>query len=69
MENNNNNDWFGVKGVVSKSQVAEAYGITTQTLRNWLIKFKFYEKHPENFNSNVFTPKQLKDIVDHLGEP
>jgi len=69
MENYNDNDRFGLRGVKSKGEVADAYGITTQTLRSWLLKFDFYEKFPECLSSQVFTPKQLKAIIDHLGEP
>ncbi len=69
MEDNYYNDRTWLKGVKSKGEVAEAYGITTQTLRTWLLKFDFYQRFPECLSSQVFTPKQLKAIIDHLGEP
>ncbi|SFC33522.1 hypothetical protein SAMN05421780_104299 [Flexibacter flexilis DSM 6793] len=47
---------------MSKGQVANAYQITVKTLNKRI-------KHIVNIGrKKLFTPKQVKDIVDELGE-
>jgi len=57
--------------VWSKSELAEAYGITVFTLNTWIKPV--VDKHPEffpNFNTaHLITPKQYELIAVHIGEP
>jgi hypothetical protein len=57
----------------SKSELAEAYGITLDTLQKWV---KPVCDKPENIDffkgyhdARLITPKQYELITAHLGEP
>ena len=50
----------------SRSLVADAYGVSVHVLKKWL------EPISEDIGiciSNVYTPKQIRSIVDYLGTP
>lgn len=53
----------------SKSQLAAEYGIHINTLRNWLIRCKFYEEKPNANKAKMFTISELTVIYDKLGRP
>lgn len=57
----------------SKSQMAEFYGVSTKTFSRWLEPLR--EKCPDLFppkekdHAHIYTPKQVKMIVEHLDLP
>ena len=51
---------------LSKSELANQYGITLKTLRGWLQGVPDLGVMPAQ---KIFTPKQVKKIFEHLGEP
>jgi transposase len=50
----------------SVKEVAGLYGISTKTLKKWLIPF---EKEIGERRGYFYTPKQVKTIFDKLGLP
>lgn len=52
----------------SKSQLAEKYHVSMSTLKAWILKAHVMTNE-EYGNYNLFTPAQVKAIVDKLGEP
>jgi len=50
----------------SKTQVSQAYNITIRTLKLWLEPIG---NHIGSYQGQAFTPKQVKMIVEFLGEP
>ncbi len=60
------------KTVLSKSQVANLYGITVKTLMSWIKLNAGLQKKLENLGyrkrAKSFSIKQLELITEHLGE-
>lgn len=52
-----------------KKELAAAYGIKTETLRAWVEKNTKLWKELNYDESHLLTPKKVKAIIDHLGEP
>ena len=50
----------------SKSIMAEAYGVSTLTFNRWL---KPIEHQIGDYLSRAYTPNQVAQIVQHLGNP
>jgi site-specific recombinase XerC len=48
------------------SVLACRYGVTTRTLKNWLVD---YPEIKLNKNRRILTPKQVKEIYKRLGDP
>jgi len=55
-----------MKKCATKKELAIAYNIHPQTLSKWLMSVPDLNMSPKQ---RIFTPKQLKLIYDHLGEP
>lgn len=51
---------------VSKGQLKDAYNITYNKLKIWLTP---YEGQIGSYSGQAYTPKQVKTIVDCIGEP
>jgi len=51
---------------VSKSQLSQAYNVSLRTLKLWLEPIG---NSLGNYQGQAYTPKQVKMIVDFLGEP
>lgn len=51
---------------VSKCQLKDAYNISYNTLKKWLTP---YEAQIGTYSGQAYTPKQMKTIVDCIGEP
>ena len=50
----------------TKQELANAYGVSTRTLTNWIAPFK--DKIGIRLG-HTYTPKQVQIIYDLLGEP
>lgn len=50
----------------SKKTLAQAYGVTVETLNKWLIPIDATVGH---YISRCYTPRQVEIIVKHLGTP
>jgi len=63
---------FQIK-VYAKKQMAELYHVSLKTFMKWIepLRERFPELFPakEKDHSHLLTPKQVKTIVDFLGEP
>lgn len=46
------------------TQLAAMYQVSTDTMRSWLKKIDLGERF-----GKIFTPKQVRQIFEHLGEP
>jgi len=55
--------------ILTKADLASAYGVTNDTLRAWLRKCKFYDQFPKSINSKYLSPKEKQFLFDSLGEP
>jgi transposase len=59
--------------VYAKKQLAELYHVSLKTLMKWIEPLR--QSHPDVFppkekdRSHLVTPKQVKLIVEFLGEP
>ncbi len=51
---------------MSRKQLAEAYGITTKTLRGWLAPFAL---DLGVLRKRILTPNQVKAIFEKIGAP
>jgi hypothetical protein len=51
---------------VSKTVLHQAYQCSPYTFRQWIKKIK---GKLGSYDGGLYTPKQVKVIVDHLGEP
>jgi len=49
---------------MSKKQLREAYGISAPTLNKWLLRIPGIRQVK---GKRLFTPLQVKKIIDHLG--
>jgi archaellum biogenesis ATPase FlaH len=54
-----------VNKLITKKELAAAYGVTNQTLRNWLKKIPDLKLDCKNY----LLPNQIEIIYKHLGEP
>jgi hypothetical protein len=54
-----------VQKLITKKELAAAYGVTNQTLRNWFKKIPDLKLDCKNY----LLPNQLEIIYKHLGEP
>ena len=55
--------------VYSKSELAKLYGVTRVTFNKWVKPvFKNYD-FGRSGRCNYYTPKEVKMIFEHLGEP
>ena len=59
------NQQFEIKAY-SKSQLFAHYGVTAQTFRKWLRPIL---TEIGTYTGKMYTPAQVKKIVDHLGPP
>ena len=50
----------------TKGTLAKKYGVHPNTFRNWLSKIPGLILQP---HQRILTPKQVKLILEHLGEP
>lgn len=56
-------------GIKSKKELAGLYSIGTRTLKTWIVDLFCIMSNDDYIKQRVFTPKQVKKIVDVLGEP
>lgn len=60
------------KGLTCK-KIADLYGITTETLTEWIFDHytlrKNLENHSWKLNNKKFTPKQVETLFEYLGDP
>jgi hypothetical protein len=61
------------KKIYTKSELAEAYNISLDTLQQWIKPVAEKKENKEFFKNfhlaRIITPKQLQLIFAHLGEP
>jgi hypothetical protein len=51
---------------MSKGKMAQAYGVHASTLNNWLAMVPDLELRK---GQRMLTPKQVRLVMEHLGEP
>ncbi|PKV50250.1 hypothetical protein ATE84_2305 [Aquimarina sp. MAR_2010_214] len=51
---------------VSKTVLHQAYQCSPYTFRQWIKKIN---RKLGSYSGGLYTPKQVKIIIDHLGEP
>lgn len=61
-------DGFEVK-TMSKSQLAAAYGISSDTLKNWIERLKKADSDKLGKTEKLLTPAQVTILVEVWGAP
>jgi len=53
-----------LKRAISKSEMVEAYGVTSKVFRQWCKRTGL-----DMGRTQILTPKEVDQIIDKLGEP
>ncbi len=48
------------------SSLAAKYSVSNKTMKSWLVRANLYKPKSEGY---LYTPKEVKKIYDHLGNP
>lgn len=48
------------------SSLAYKYGVSRRTMKRWLLKANLYKPKEKGY---LYTPKEVKAIYEHLGNP
>jgi hypothetical protein len=54
---------------ITKSLLADAYGVPYKVFASWMKKAKFYQEFPEAKRTNILTPKQVNFLYEKLDRP